>query len=99
MMELTSFARSLSAPRPSVQNWERKYSRLAQASQRQPPASANLPNVGSRGYRLTLSGSGRKAATFSIEDALCVFIKDERRLEHTVTIDGIIEMATDLMPK
>ncbi|KAE9025712.1 hypothetical protein PF005_g3485 [Phytophthora fragariae] len=79
-------------------NWERKYSRLAKESQHQPRASAYLPPVASRASRLTLSGSGRKAETTPIEDTLCVFIKDERRLEHTVTVDFIIDMATELMP-
>ncbi|GMF43165.1 unnamed protein product [Phytophthora fragariaefolia] len=56
----------------------------------------------SRGFpRLSLQNwerNGRKAETTPIEDTLCVFIKDERRLEHTVTVDFIIDMATELMP-
>ncbi|KAE8979770.1 hypothetical protein PR003_g25444 [Phytophthora rubi] len=79
-------------------NWERKYSRLAKESQRQPRASAYLPPVASRASHLTLSGSSRKAETTPIEDTMCVFIKNERCLEHTVTVDFIIDMATELMP-
>ncbi|EGZ12294.1 hypothetical protein PHYSODRAFT_258807 [Phytophthora sojae] len=75
------------------------YSRLAQESQRQPRASPYLPPVPYRASRLTLSGSGRKPDTALIEDTLCVFIKDEQRLEHTVTVDFIIDMATELMPE
>ncbi|EGZ08519.1 hypothetical protein PHYSODRAFT_254044 [Phytophthora sojae] len=94
-----AFAESSGFPHPSLQNWECKYSRLAQESQRQPRASPNLPPVPSRASRLTLSGSGHKPDTAPIEDTLCVFIKDERRLEHIVTVDFIIDMATELMPE
>ncbi|EGZ11346.1 hypothetical protein PHYSODRAFT_338061 [Phytophthora sojae] len=75
-----AFVESSGFPRPSLQNWERKYSRLTQESQRQPRASPYLPPVPSRDSRLTLRGSGRKPDTAPIEDTLCVFVKDERRL-------------------
>ncbi|EGZ27520.1 hypothetical protein PHYSODRAFT_257164 [Phytophthora sojae] len=94
-----AFAESSGFPRPSLQNWGPKYPRLAQESQRQPRASPSLPPVPSRASRLTLSGSGRKPDTAPIEDTLCVFIKDEQRLEHTVTVDFIIDMTTELMPE
>lgn len=44
-----------------------------------------------------LSCSGSRASTAPVEDGLCVYIKDERWLEHIVTIDMIIEEATELM--
>ncbi|KAG6960030.1 hypothetical protein JG687_00008448 [Phytophthora cactorum] len=54
------------------------------------------PPVPSRESCLNLSGRGRKADTAPIEGTLCLFIIDERRLVHIVTIDTIVETATEL---
>ncbi|KAF1792556.1 hypothetical protein GQ600_12583 [Phytophthora cactorum] len=92
------FARSRSIPRPTLQNWECKYARLLRESRRHPRVSSYLPPVPSRESCLTFSGSGRKADTAPIEGTLCIFIIDERGLEHIVTIDTIVKTATELMP-
>ncbi|KAG6965799.1 hypothetical protein JG688_00007038 [Phytophthora aleatoria] len=59
-----------------------------------------IPPVPSHESCLTLSGRGRgrKADTAPIEGTLCLFIIDERRLVHIVTIDTIVETATELKP-
>ncbi|GMF49423.1 unnamed protein product [Phytophthora fragariaefolia] len=82
----------------TLQNWERQIDRLREEAQHRPRAVPFTPPVPSRGTRLTLSGNGRKSVTAPIEDALCVLIKNERRLEHTITFDSIIDMATKFMP-
>ncbi|KAF1781659.1 hypothetical protein GQ600_21563 [Phytophthora cactorum] len=77
-------------------NWERKYARLLREFQSHPRVSSYPPPVPSRESCLNLSGRGRKADTAPIEGTLCLFIIDERRLVHIVTIDTIVETATEL---
>ncbi|KAG6953152.1 hypothetical protein JG688_00012969 [Phytophthora aleatoria] len=93
-----AFAKSRSVPRPSLQNWERQIHRLREKIRRHSRAGPSFPPVLPRESRLTLSGSDHMSISTPVEDTLCVFSKDERRLEHTVTIDIIIEAAADFMP-
>lgn len=92
------FCEEKNIPRPTLQNWERAKAKLQHASTRHRRQDEVTGPVPSRASQRTLGGSGRLADTASIEDALLLFIKDERRLEHTVTFDTVILAALELAP-
>lgn len=95
----SAFCRRVGVPRFSLQNWQRCEAKLEFAAQRHARVSPTEGPFRSRAHRTTLGGSGRIADTVHIEDALLLFVKDERRLEHTVTMASIVAMAVELAPE
>lgn len=93
-----TFCKDRGIPRSTHQNWERNIAKLRLQATRQPRTDPFVLPAPSRGSKLVLSGSGRTSPTAPIEDDLLMFIKDERRLEHSVSMDTIIEAAAARMP-
>jgi hypothetical protein len=61
-------------------------------------AMENAVQLDKRGKCLTMGGSGHVSLSKPVEDALCVWIKDERREERPVSIEGIILECSTMLP-
>lgn len=97
-MTRTAFCKLNPIPRPSLQNWGRIKDKLVFAASlhmREEPGIVAIPSLAPT---TTVGGSGRVSKTAPMKDALLVFIKDERRLKDTVTLEAIVHAAVELVP-